>query len=128
TRAAQAVSFTPVTKNSGTTLEIGALKINGGGSTNNSVRIGAINATINYTPPPTGSIAISLSSNNGTSWSATKSTTLDSAESVDVPSGNSATDLWGRTWTPANFLNGSFALRVANTSTSGTTVSLDQVL
>ena len=126
-RAVQTINLTPTIKNSGTALEIGVLKVNGGGSTNNTVRVGAINVTINYTPPPAGSISVSLSSNNGTSWTTGKSVSLGSTESVDVPLGNSTSDLWGRGWTSADFNNGNFALRVINNSTTGSSVSLDQV-
>ena len=76
---------------------------------------------------PNGSLSVALSSNGGGAYTATKSTALDAIESVDAPSGNNATDLWGRTWTPANFSNGNFVVRVTNTSGSGT-VNLDQLL
>lgn len=113
---------TNIAKSSSTDLEVGVLKVG-----NTEARIGALRAIVTYIPAPTGSVAISLSSNNGGAWTATKTVSLGGTESVTAPSGNSATDLWGRVWAPANFGNGNFALRVTNTSTSGTTVSLDQV-
>jgi hypothetical protein len=127
TRPVQTLTPAVTVKGAGTTIEIGVLKVNSGGATNNTVRVGAVNAIINFTPPATGSVAVSLSSNNGGSWTGGKSVTLDTAESVDIPAGNSPADLWGRGWAPTDFNNGNFALRVTNNSTTGTTVSLDQV-
>jgi hypothetical protein len=128
TRSGQIITPTVTVKNSGTILEIGVVKINSGGSTNNMVRVGALNATVNYTPAPSGSLAIALSSNNGGSWTSAESVSLNATESVSYPSGNSSTDKWGRPWSSTDFNNGSFALRITNNSSSGTTVSLDQVL
>ena|GEM_PF-2248676 len=109
-------------KSSGTDLEVGVLKIG-----NTEVRVGAIRATVTYTPPVSGSVGVSLSWNNGTNWTSSKSVALTATEAVLVPSGNSSSDTWSRSWTLANFNNGSFALRVQNNSSSGTTVSLDRV-
>ncbi len=103
-------------------VDIGVQKIG-----NTTVQVGAIRAVVTYQPPAGGSLAIALSSNNGSTWTAAKTTALDATESVDAPSGNGATDLWGRTWTPANFNNGSFAVRITNASNLGT-VNLDQAL
>lgn len=126
TRTAQTISL-GLTKSSGTSVEIGVLKINSGGSSNNTVRVGALNAVINYTPPSGGALAITLSSNGGSSWTGTtRNTTVDATESVDAPSGNSSTDLWGRSWAPSDFTN--FAVRVQNNATTGLTLSLDQIV
>lgn len=120
----QTIDVPDFVKNSGTDLEVGVQKIG-----NTTVQIGSIRALVTYTNAVTGGISIALSSNNGGSWtSVSRSVSLDTTESVDTPSGNSSTDLWGRTWTPANFANGSFALRVTNTSLNGVTTSLDHVL
>lgn len=103
-------------------VEVGVQKVG-----NTTVQVGAIRAVVTYQPPVTGSLAVALSSNNGGAWTASKTTTIDVNESVDAPTGNSATDKWDRGWVPADFNNGNFALRVTDTSSSGT-VSLDQVL
>lgn len=123
TRAGQLLVVSPTIKNSGTVLEIGALKVSG-----SAVRVGAINAVINYTAPASGSVAVSLTSNNGSNWTAAKNTALDSAESVDMPSGNGTSDMWSRTWVPSDFADGKFAVRVQNNSNTGVTVSLDQIV
>ena len=124
----QTISAGSVVKSSGTTLQIGVAKISGN---SNTVRVGTLNATINYTPPNTaGSLSIALSSNNGGigSWTtATRSVAVDQTESVDVPLGNSTSDLWGRAWTPGDFNNGNFVIRLQNTTPSGIVISLDHV-
>lgn len=128
TRAAQTITPAATVKNSGTILEIGVIKINSGGSSNNTVRVGAVNAVVNYTPPSTGSLAVALSWNGGGSWtSVARNVNVTTSESVDSPSGNSSSDVWGRTWGSSEFNNGNFVLRVQNNSANGLTVSLDQV-
>jgi hypothetical protein len=125
-RTPQAISLSSV-KSGSTAIEIGALKVNNGGSTNNSVRIGAFSATITYVNPVTGSISLALSSNSGSSWtSVSRTVSLDSSESVDVPAGNGTSDLWNRTWVPGDFADGKFLVRVQNTSPTGVTTMLDQ--
>ncbi len=120
----QTINLPDTIKNSGTNLEVGVVKVSGN---SNTVAIGAIRATVTYTPVTTGSIDIALSSNNGGNWTGGKSTSLTSIETVSSPSGNSNSDLWGRSWTPTDFNNGNFALKVTNNSTTGNIVSLDQV-
>ncbi len=121
---AQTITPASVTKNSGTTLEVGVVKVSGN---NNSVRVGTINAVVNYTPPSSGSITMALSSNNGVSWTNAENTNITTTETVVSPTGNGPSDLWSRSWTSVDFNNGNFVLRVTNNSTTGTTVSLDQV-
>lgn len=94
--------------------------------TNEYFRVDGI--TLTSTPSVTGSLSVALSSNNGGSYTSAKSVSLTSTETVSSPSGNSATDMWGRGWVPGDFADGGFALRVTNTSASGPTVSLDQVV
>ncbi|MFZ2484649.1 MAG: VWA domain-containing protein [Minisyncoccia bacterium] len=120
----QTIDIPDFIKSGSSDLDVGVQKV---GNTN--VQVGAIRTVITYIPASTGTLAIALSSNNGGAWtSVTRNVSVDTIESVDMPSGNSTTDLWGRTWTPANFNNGNFLLRVQNNSTTGTTVSLDQVI
>ncbi len=119
----QSINVPDVVKASGMTLEVGVRKIN----SNNAVRIGALRATVTYTPAGAGSITLALSSNNGGTWTSSKATNLTATEASASPAGNSASDLWGRAWTPSDFANGNFALRVENTSPTGVTASLDYV-
>lgn len=122
TARSQTIDIADFTKGNGTDLEVGVLKVG-----NTTARVGALRAVVSYIPATTGSVTLSVSSNNGGAWTAAKSTTLNNTESVASPSGNNATDMWGRTWVPADFADGKFAVRIQNNSTSGTTVSLDQV-
>ncbi len=122
TQRSQTIS-TSFVKNASTDLEVGVLKVG-----NTEVRIGTIRAIVNYIPAATGSMGIALSSNNGGVWtSINRIVSLDSTESIDIPSGNNISDLWGRSWIPSDFNNGNFALRVQNNSTTGTTLFLDDV-
>ncbi len=121
----QTISISPVVKNSGTTLEVGVVKTNGN---NNTIRIGAIRANVTYTNPATGSLDIALSSNNGSTFTSSKNQSVGTTETVASPTGNTNTDMWGRSWTPADFNNGNFVLKTTNNSTNGATLSVDQVL
>jgi Flp pilus assembly protein TadG len=61
------------------------------------------------------SIGVQLSWNDGTNWSAQKTTSLNgSFPSSPYPVIGGAGDLWGRTWTTAELANGSFVLRVTD--------------
>ncbi len=55
-------------------------------------------------------IPFSLSWNNGTTFTATKSKTITASELTHVY--GSATDTWGRAWTPAEFGNSIFQVKV----------------
>jgi hypothetical protein len=96
-------------------------------SVNISPRVTEIYAVVTYTLPSSGSIGIDLSSTYGLSWTGSKNTAVDTIESTDSPTGNSSTDLWNRSWSPSDFNNGNFILRVTNNSTTGITTYLDQV-
>jgi hypothetical protein len=89
--------------------------------------VGALNATITYTPPTSGSIDVALSSNNGTSWTSSENVPLGATENVLTPTGNSASDLWGRAWAATDFNSNNFLLRVQNNAQNGLTTSLDYV-
>ncbi len=121
----QIIDVPDVVKSGSTALEVGVIKVSGN---NNTVRVGAIRATVTYTSAVSGAVTVALSSNNGGSWTSTKSVALTATESLANPSGNTTNDLWGRAWTPAEINSANFALRVQNTSATGPTVSLDQVL
>lgn len=120
----QTVDIPDTVKSGGTVLEVGVVKTNGN---NNAVRVGAIRATITFTQPATGSMDISLSSNNGGTYTGVKTQTVTATESVSSPTGNSSADMWGRAWTPSDFNNGNFVLKIQNNSTNGVTLSIDQV-
>lgn len=64
----------------------------------------------------TGTIRISMSWDNGTSWSDTQAQ-FAAGSSTDTIKFYSGT--WGRTWSPSDFDNGNFLLKVAGQSTSG---------
>jgi hypothetical protein len=58
-----------------------------------------------------GSIAVSLSFDGGTSWTATKNTaTLSTTDTVLTVGG--VVDTWGRTWTASELSNANFAVRL----------------
>ncbi len=120
----QSINIPDTTKSGSTNIEIGVVKTSGNSST---VRVGAIRATVTYTLANPGSLSIAISSNNGVAWTTTKPIAVTSIEAVTAPTGNSPTDLWNRSWTPSDFNNGNFALRVVNTSATGVSVSLDAV-
>ncbi|MEN9614110.1 MAG: hypothetical protein RLZZ347_417, partial [Candidatus Parcubacteria bacterium] len=124
-QSAQSITLSSTVKSGSTSLEIGVLKT----STNtNSVRIGALNAIVNYTVPVSGALGAELSWNNNSSRSSSESISVGTTESVLMPATNSASDTWGsHTWVPSDFNNGNFIVRLTNNSTSGATISLDQL-
>lgn len=119
----QTIDIPDFVKTGGSALEVGVQKVG-----NTTVQVGAIRALVTYTNPVSGSATVALSSNNGSSYTATKTVPLTATEAAIAPTGNSATDLWGRTWLPADFNNGNFIVRVQNTSNTGIITSLDQLL
>ncbi len=74
-----------------------------------------------------GSLDVALSSNTGSTYTATKSVALTGTEANLTPSGNSTTDMWGRTWTPDDLNGNDFVVRLENKSATGNTVSLDVI-
>jgi hypothetical protein len=60
-------------------------------------------------------ICVQLSWDAGASWTAAKQANLTSVGTVTVDLG-AANDTWGRTWSPANFSNANFRLRVIDAS------------
>jgi hypothetical protein len=60
-------------------------------------------------------MCIQLSWDGGVTWTAVQSTgTLGSAETTTILGG--AADTWGRLWTPGDFSNANFRVRVINVS------------
>ena len=58
-------------------------------------------------------ICVALSWNNGTTWTATKSTaTLSTSETTYILGG--VLDTWGRTWNGSEFSNGNLRVRLTN--------------
>ena len=57
-------------------------------------------------------IGVQLSHNNGTNWVTQKTQSLTNAMTTSLVGGTA--DTWGRTWTPAEFANGSFIVRVTD--------------
>ncbi len=68
---------------------------------------------------------VSLSWNSGTSFTATKSHTVDGTSDVTYTYGSSS-DTWGRTWDPDEFANGMFRVRI-DKATDGDTLHIDYV-
>ncbi|MCU0678065.1 MAG: hypothetical protein MUF19_00555 [Candidatus Pacebacteria bacterium] len=66
---------------------------------------------------PAGSVDVQLSWDGGSSWTSSKNsgtlTTADAVRTLGSPS-----DLWGRAWTPAEFSNPNFAVRLAGSPSS----------
>ena len=123
TSRTQTIDIPDFTKINNNALEVGVQKVG-----NTTVQVGAIRAIVTYVNPATGGLSVALSSNNGGSYTAAKTVSLTATEAVLTPSGNSATDMWGRSWSPSDFNNGNFVARVQNTTATGFTTSLDQVL
>jgi hypothetical protein len=72
-----------------------------------------------------GSIAVSLSWDGGTSWTATKNTaTLSTTDTVLTVGG--AADTWGRTWTASELSNANFAVRLTG-APSVNTIQVDAI-
>ncbi len=58
-------------------------------------------------------ICVEISSNGGSTWTAVKSTTTLATTEATYVLGNPS-DLWGRTWTSANFSNANFRIRITD--------------
>ena len=72
----------------------------------------------------TATLQVSLSWDNGTNYTATKSDTVTSTTDKNSTLGG-ATDTWGRTWTDTEFANGTFLVKVEGKTTVGGTCRLD---
>jgi hypothetical protein len=66
-----------------------------------------------------GTIGVQLSWDGGNTWTSTKTTaTLTTSDKVVTLGGTS--DTWGRAWSPANFSNANFAVRLTGNPSSNT--------
>ncbi len=65
----------------------------------------------------TATLQISLSWNNGTNYTATKSDTATSTTDKNSTMGG-ATDTWGRSWTDSELANGTFLVKVEGKSST----------
>jgi hypothetical protein len=86
------------------------------------VRLTGSAATTASTPK----LCIQLSWNRGDTWTAAQSISLTTANATYVL--GSPTDTWGRTWTPGDFSNTNFRVRVIDVASStANTFSLDAI-
>ncbi len=68
--------------------------------------------------PQTRKMYIELSWNGGTSWTAAQSTNNLSTSSMTTYTLGGSTNIWGRSWTPADFTNANFRVRITNVANS----------
>ncbi|MGQ0603327.1 MAG: DUF7507 domain-containing protein [Anaerolineales bacterium] len=68
-----------------------------------------------------------LSFDNGVTWTVYRTTPFLTTSEATYTLGSS-TDLWGRTWSPAEFANGSFAIRVTSYGEGATVTQRDWFL
>jgi hypothetical protein len=61
---------------------------------------------------------VEISWNGGQTWTAVKQTSTLSTSSLGSRTLGSSGDKWGRTWSPADFANGNFIVRVTNVASS----------
>ena len=74
----------------------------------------------------TATLQISLSWDNGTNYTATKSDTVTGSTTDKNSTLGGAADTWGRTWTDTEFANGTFLVKVeGKSSTAGQSCRLD---
>ncbi len=91
----------------------------------NGAVIDGIEVAVEGSKTSSRDLNISLSSNNGTSFTAVKGiTNFTSADSTKIV-GN-PTDKWGRTWVVADFSNANFKVRIAGDNDSGD-VTVDEI-
>ena len=64
----------------------------------------------------TATLQLSLSWNNGTNYTATKSDTVTGSTTDKNSTLGGATDTWGRSWTDSEFANGTFLVKVEGKS------------
>ena len=66
----------------------------------------------------TATLQISLSWDNGTNYTATKSDTVTGSTTDKNSTLGGSTDTWGRSWTDSEFANGTFLVKVEGKSSS----------
>jgi hypothetical protein len=119
TQRNQTVDITDFTKTSSSVLEVGVLKTGASGSAANIVRVGAIRAVVTYSVPASCTIGVQLYNKSANTWTTTTRTIdITGTEANAAPVGGGATDMWGRSWTPDDFSDTNFAMRVVNTNCS----------
>lgn len=67
----------------------------------------------------TATLQISLSWDNGSNYTATKSDTVTGSTTDKNSTLGGAADTWGRSWTDSEFANGTFLLKVEGKSSNG---------
>ncbi len=67
----------------------------------------------------TATLQISLSWDNGTTYTTAKSDTVTGSTTDKNSTLGGSTDTWGRTWTDSEFANGTFLVKVEGKSSSG---------
>ena len=110
-----AFDITDTVKNAGTTLEIGVIKINSGGATNNTLRVGVLSAIITYTD--TTAPALTSITRQTPAASPTNANTLVFLATFSEPVQNVNTADFAVTGTTA-------AIAVAQVTTSTYTITL----
>lgn len=89
-------------------------QINGPGATQTDVlSIDWIKMTVYYTTISDGIVTASLSWDAGATWTAVKSNTYSAADTT-ATYGTGTTELWGRTWTRADMVDGNFRVKLAS--------------
>ncbi len=78
----------------------------------------------NSTAGRTSTIQFSLSHNNGTNYTATKSDTVVGTTDTTRTYGG-ATDTWGRSWTDSEFADGTFLMKMEGKTNIGFTCQVD---
>ena len=72
----------------------------------------------------TSTVQFSLSYNNGTNYTATKSSTVVGTTDTTRTYGGAA-DTWGRSWTDSEFADGTFLVKIEGKTSAGTTCQVD---
>ena len=62
----------------------------------------------------TNNVCVELSWDGGTTWTAPRTQSLTGGSAITTYTLGGANDTWGRTWTPANFSNASFRVRLTD--------------
>jgi len=66
----------------------------------------------------TATLQLSLSWDNGTTWTATKSDTTTGSTTDKNSTLGGSTDTWGRSWTDTEFANGTFLVKIEGKSSA----------
>ena len=90
------------------------------------VKVAEIGVIVDYTvtPPPSGSVGVNLSWNNGASWTTNAKNMSLTGIAASTTLG-SPSDTWGRTWAAGEFSDGNLVLRLTNNTPSGSSALID---